>query len=131
MPDNQLAALLALRGSESMRNPVTRFALGLPLGSRAQQPSQPRSAFSQSQTASGVRDKLLARIRTVKDTGFAVPGPGVLPGYSLRPEVRQMFAEQGGVAGFDVSNLSPDEQKGLAFILDPKWVNENTGGGGT
>ena len=71
----------------------------------------------------------MARIRTVADTGFAVPGPGVLPGFALRPEVRQAFEEMGGVAGFDTTNMSPEEEKGLAFIIDPKWVAERQGGG--
>jgi hypothetical protein len=134
--NEELAMYLASQGKRSVRNPIARFALGLPTGSSGvdettQYASQKQLGKDPSKpaTSSAIQDKLLARIRTVSDTGFAVPGPGVLPGYALRPEVRQAFESMGGVAGFDVSNMSPEEQNGLRLLLDPKWVAENQGRG--
>jgi predicted naringenin-chalcone synthase len=138
MADPRLVAMLAAQGPKALNNPVTRFALGLPSGTQGVEQAQPQqqvqSPESQSQpvqaqrqsTPYGIQEKLLARIRTVSDTGFAVPaaGSGILPGYALRPEVRKVFEGMGGVAGFDTNNMSPEEEKGLAFILDPNWVKE-------
>lgn len=135
MADPKLVALLASQGSKAMSNPVARFALGLPVGGRgveqaaAAQSGSPASSTGRKQNAGpSIQDKLFARVRTVQDTGFAVPGPGVLPGYALRPEVRELFKDQGGVSGYDVSNITPEEQQGLAMLLDPKWVAGHQGG---
>jgi len=132
MADPRLVAMLASQGPKALQNPVTRFALGLPIGNQGVIPQpqpQPQPQPSSEKTAqgknnSGIQEKLLARIRTVAETGFAVPGPGILPGYALRPEVRAAFDEMGGVSGFDATKLSPDEEKGLALIIDPNWVRE-------
>jgi len=140
MADPRLVALLANQGAKAINNPVARYALGLPSGTQgveqprqAQQPAVPSPpAQGQRQTTpSSIQEKLMARVRTVKDTGFAVPAPGsgILPGFALRPEVRAAFEDMGGVAGFDASNMSPEEEKGLAFIIDPEWVAERQGGG--
>jgi hypothetical protein len=133
MADNQLAMMLASQGAKGIRNPVARFALGLPTGGlQVPEPQAQQVATQQGQGSSsggaarsGIQDRLLARIRTRNDTGFAVPGPGTIPGFALRPEVRQMFEGQGGVSAIDVSNLSPEEENGLMIMLDPKWVSEH------
>jgi hypothetical protein len=144
MADPRLVAMLASQGPKAINNPVARFVMNLPAGQKGVDASRALAQYGYSSDAianaikqqapkrqeqaaaepSSIQAKLLARVRTGSETGFAVPGPGVLPGFALRPEVRAAFESMGGVAGFDVSNLSPEEEKGLAFIIDPKWVAE-------
>ena len=128
---SKFVELMAQQGAAGIRNPVNRFLLNLPSSSpvagvagQQQAAAQPRPAqpAKQERKLNSMQEKLFNRLITGKDAGFSIPGPGILPGVAVRPEVRKMFEDVGGITGMDVTNLSPDEERGLMFILDPVWV---------
>ena len=145
MADNTLAELLALQGARALHNPIARYALGLASTDKGSYTKTPPVASGGSPGGTGngpgvkqtpigsqgkpspeqsLQDKLLARMITVKDSGFAIPnGQGILPGVALRPEVRKAFEDAGGVVGIDITELSPEEERGLAMLLDPQWTS--------
>jgi hypothetical protein len=71
-----------------------------------------------------LQDKLYARILT--DENMPASLDNILPGYALRPEVQKVFGNK--ALGISLANMSPEEQRGLRFILDPQWIKEQGGG---
>ena len=114
----EAAARLA---SGETHNPIVRFVAGLPQ-LPSPRPRQYRPASPQRPTQQSLQDKLLARIKTIEETGYGHPGGNMLPAAALRPEVAKLFAGAGGVSGIDVSNMTPEEQRGLRLFLSPQWV---------
>lgn len=133
--DTSLRAMLAQRmanqGAGGVRNPVNRMLLGLS-NPAAEGPApgvvvQPSAAATGAEPALGLRDRLFRRFISAQQAGFATPGPNIIPGAALRPQVQEAFKDAGGVFGVDVTDLSPEETNALRFMLDPSWVAQHGG----
>lgn len=73
-------------------------------------------------TQDSARDELLRRMLTRDKVGYGVPGPGVLTAAALRPDVRALFEDQGGVIGIDITDMPPAVASELALLLDHEWA---------
>ena len=142
MADDTLARMMAAQAARSARagkslysNPVVNAIAGwkpTSLGgqrlAQAQPQEQARLRPVQSSKSPGksaeqaIQDKLLARFRTVEETGFGVPAEGMIPGAAFRPEVQELFGGAGGISVFNPRDMSPEEMQGLQRLLDPRWV---------
>jgi hypothetical protein len=81
-----------------------------------------------------LQQKLLSRIKTVEETGTAVPRleDGYIPGAALRPEVQALFKSAGGASAFYVGDMSPGERAAAdRYLIDPRWSQANANPGST
>jgi hypothetical protein len=125
---NIIAQNAAQTGGESMRSPIVRDLLGLRVGGLYGQPAatgdpvaqQPRRDTRQPDS---IQDRLFRRMLVADDVGYGTPGEGVLSAGALRPEVRQLFEDRGGVVGVDITNMTPEERNALRVLLDPRYAD--------
>jgi hypothetical protein len=117
MPDDK-TALRVLLGMPTVReSDGLNVSIGMPtvreLGPRRQ----------------SIRDKLFSRMLTVNNPGPSQEQAQILPGYAIRPEIRKIFANEGGLMGVDITGLSDVEKQALRMFIDPAYEAENQGNG--
>ncbi|OFW58433.1 MAG: hypothetical protein A2Y75_01610 [Candidatus Solincola sediminis] len=137
--NKQIAALLYQSKGSDLNNPVVRSYLGLKQGdpgtniaglfSPQAATANPQPKKESAEPSQVLQDALLKRMKFANDVGFATPGPGMLTGAALKPEVRQWGEEYGGgIVAVDLSGITPSEEKALRYMLDPKWLERHNGG---
>lgn len=132
----RLADLLSDSKGEALNSPVVRMALGLPVGAPgSRSEAAPRApSVVQKQAAAvapskSIQDAIIKRFKFVDEVGYVRPGPGMLSGAKLRPEVQKWGEEYGGgIVAIDMTDITPAEVNALRYMIDPKWFEQGNGG---
>lgn len=114
--------VVAKSRGKALASPVVRSMIGMGGEDLGREQKKPVAPMAQQPDMNQARDELLRRMLTRDKVGYGVPGPGVLTAAALRPDVRALFEDQGGVIGVDITDMPTEVASELALLLDPDWA---------